>query len=172
MTRQAEIIRDKRRHFAAPGGFHDKLVGGMKLRGYPADFAERTFQQIKGFGSYGFPESHAASFALIAYASAWVKCHHPALFCAALLNSQPMGFYAPAQVVRDAREHDIEVRPIDVNRSGTRKEDLLLHPDELAQVAILRRVLADMHPVEAMELLVNRAKKSKSNAEFLLQMNM
>ncbi|HKR24254.1 MAG TPA: OB-fold nucleic acid binding domain-containing protein, partial [Allosphingosinicella sp.] len=82
------------------------------------DFAERTFKQIEGFGSYGFPESHAASFAKIAYASSWMKCHHPDVFAAALLNAQPMGFYAPAQIVRDAREHGVEVRPVCVANSG------------------------------------------------------
>ena len=97
--------------------FHDKLVDGMVARGYTRDFAERTFKQIEGFGSYGFPESHAASFAKIAYASSWMKCHHPDIFCAALLNAQPMGFYAPAQIVRDAREHGVEVRPVCINAS-------------------------------------------------------
>jgi len=96
---------------------HDKFVGGMTGRGYDPDFAERCFKQISGFGEYGFPESHAASFALLVYASAWIKRHHPAVFAAALLNSQPMGFYAPAQIIRDAREHGVEVRPIDVNSS-------------------------------------------------------
>jgi error-prone DNA polymerase len=91
--------------------FRDKLVQGMIDNGYDPAFAERTFKQLEGFGSYGFPESHAASFALIAYASSWMKCHHPEVFCCAILNSQPMGFYAPAQVVRDAREHGVEVRP-------------------------------------------------------------
>src|SRR5262249_4298578 len=85
--------------------------------GYERDFAEKTFRQLEGFGSYGFPESHAASFALIAYASSWMKCWHPDVFCAALLNAQPMGFYAPAQIVRDARAHGVEVRPVDVNHS-------------------------------------------------------
>jgi error-prone DNA polymerase len=99
------------------GGFRDKMIQGMLGNGYTQDFAERTFKQIEGFGSYGFPESHAASFAKIAYASCWVKCHHPDVFCAALLNAQPMGFYAPAQIVRDAREHGVEVRPVCVNAS-------------------------------------------------------
>jgi error-prone DNA polymerase len=89
----------------------------MVARGYEQAFAEKTFRQLEGFGSYGFPESHAASFALIAYASSWLKCHHPDVFCAALLNAQPMGFYAPAQIVRDARDHGVEVRPICVNAS-------------------------------------------------------
>lgn len=97
--------------------YHEQLVGGMVARGYDADFAERCFQQIKGFGEYGFPESHAQAFAWLAYVSAWLKCRHPAAFTAALLNSQPMGFYAPAQLVRDAREHGVEVRAADVNAS-------------------------------------------------------
>ena len=97
--------------------FFAKMVDGMTARGYTQDFAERCFHQIEGFGTYGFPESHAASFALLVYVSAWLKCHHPAAFACALLNSQPMGFYAPAQIVRDAREHGVEVRAIDVAAS-------------------------------------------------------
>ncbi|WP_093993402.1 error-prone DNA polymerase [Flavimaricola marinus] len=99
------------------GLLEDKMVGRMTTRGYDEDFARRCFNQIKGFGEYGFPESHAASFAHLVYVSSWLKCHFPAVFCAALLNSQPMGFYAPAQIVRDAREHGVEVRPPDVNYS-------------------------------------------------------
>src|SRR5205085_6499231 len=90
---------------------------GMLGNGYTREFAERVFEQIRGFGEYGFPESHAASFALLVYASAWIKRHHPAAFCAALLNSQPMGFYAPAQIIRDAIEHGVQVLPVDVNHS-------------------------------------------------------
>ncbi len=97
--------------------FHDKMVEGMVARGYDRDFASRCFKQIEGFGSYGFPESHAASFALLVYASAWFKCFYPEIFAAALINSQPMGFYAPAQIVRDARNHGVEVREVDVNFS-------------------------------------------------------
>jgi error-prone DNA polymerase len=97
--------------------FGEKLMSGMIANGYDPKFAERCFEQVKGFSGYGFPESHAASFALLVYVSAWLKCHYPAAFAAALLNSQPMGFYAPAQIVRDAREHDVTVLPIDVNRS-------------------------------------------------------
>ena len=95
----------------------EKMVGRMVKRGYDAEFAERCFNQIKGFGEYGFPESHAASFAQLVYVSSWLKCHYPAAFCAALLNSQPMGFYAPAQIVRDAQNHDVTVQPVDVNFS-------------------------------------------------------
>lgn len=95
----------------------DKLVNGMLARGYTPEFAQKMFDQLRGFGSYGFPQSHAMSFALIAYASSWIKCHHPEVFCASLLNSQPMGFYAIAQLVTDAREHGVEILPICINRS-------------------------------------------------------
>ena len=98
--------------------YQDKMINGMIERGYERDFAERCYKQIEGFGSYGFPESHAQAFAHLVYISSWLKCHQPAIFAAALLNSQPMGFYAPAQLVRDAQEHGVEVRPIDVNASG------------------------------------------------------
>jgi error-prone DNA polymerase len=117
---EADQLRRAMATFKLTGGvshFYDKLVGGMVERGYPKDFAERTFKQIEGFGSYGFPESHAASFAKIAYASCWMKYHHPDVFCAALLNAQPMGFYAPAQIVRDAQNHGVEVRPVSINHS-------------------------------------------------------
>ncbi|MDH3472441.1 MAG: error-prone DNA polymerase [Rhodospirillales bacterium] len=113
--------------------FGDKLIEGMVARGYDRDFAERCFHQIEGFGTYGFPESHAASFALLVYVSAWLKCHHPAVFAAALLNSQPMGFYAPAQIVRDARDHGVEVRPLDVNSSDW---DCTLEPGETGGLAL------------------------------------
>ena len=89
----------------------------MLAHGYTEEFARNLFSQIEGFGSYGFPESHAASFALLVYISAWIKCHHPAVFLASLLNSQPMGFYGPAQLVADARRHGVEIYPVDVNLS-------------------------------------------------------
>ncbi len=117
---EADMLRKSMATFKFTGGvsrFKDKLIEGMVERGYDREFAEKTFSQLEGFGSYGFPESHAASFALIAYASAWLKCWHPDVFCAALLNSQPMGFYAPAQIVRDAIEHGVDVRPVCVNAS-------------------------------------------------------
>ena len=98
--------------------FEQKLTDGMMARGYSLDFAERLYKQIQGFGVYGFPESHSASFALLAYVSAWLKRHHPAAFCCALLNSQPMGFYSPSQLLQDAQRHQIEIRPIDVCHSG------------------------------------------------------
>ncbi|MGD1885069.1 MAG: error-prone DNA polymerase [Paracoccaceae bacterium] len=115
------------------GALEDKMVSRMIRRGYDPEFAARCFNQIKGFGDYGFPESHAASFALLVYISSWIKCHYPDVFCAALLNSQPMGFYAPAQIVRDAREHGVEVRPPDVNFSHW---DNTLEPSGLGVFAV------------------------------------
>ncbi|MBP1847354.1 error-prone DNA polymerase [Rhizobium petrolearium] len=117
---EADQLRRAMATFKFTGGvsrFKDKLVSGMIRNGYSPEFAERTFGQLEGFGSYGFPESHAASFALIAYASNYVKCHYPDVFCAALLNAQPMGFYMPAQIVADAKKHGVEVRPVCTNRS-------------------------------------------------------
>ncbi len=105
------------RNVGTIGKFEEKMVGGMIARGYEPEFAQNCFEQIKGFGSYGFPESHAAAFAQLVYISSWVKCHHPDAFAAALLNSQPMGFYAPAQIVGDARKNGVEVREIDVSFS-------------------------------------------------------
>ncbi|HEU0133679.1 MAG TPA: error-prone DNA polymerase [Allosphingosinicella sp.] len=116
----ADRLRRSMATFKSTGGvsrFQDQMIEGMVERGYARDFAERTFRQIEGFGSYGFPESHAASFAKIAYASSWMKCHHPDVFCAAILNAQPMGFYQPSQLVRDAQNHGVEVRPVCINRS-------------------------------------------------------
>ncbi len=127
---EADQLRKSMATFKFTGGvsrFKDKLVSGMIRNGYTPEFAEKTFSQLEGFGSYGFPESHAASFALIAYASNYVKCHFPDVFCAALLNSQPMGFYAPAQIVADARKHGVEIRPVCVNRS---RWDCTLEPVE------------------------------------------
>lgn len=117
---EADQLRRAMAAWRRPGiidQFRRKLIAGMRERGLPEDFAELVYQQIQGFGSYGFPESHAASFARLVYISAWLKCHHPAFFTAALLNSQPLGFYAPSQLVRDLREHKVEVRPVDVNCS-------------------------------------------------------
>ncbi len=105
------------RHVGTIQTFEAKMVEGMVRRGYERAFAQRCYEQIKGFGSYGFPESHAAAFAHLVYVSSWIKCHHPDVFAAAILNAQPMGFYAPAQLVRDAREHGVEVREIDINSS-------------------------------------------------------
>jgi len=119
-SHDATRLRKAMATFRSRGRVHelqDLMVGNMIARGYDPEFAERCFNQIKGFGEYGFPESHAASFAKLVYISSWLKCHYPAAFAAALLNSQPMGFYAPAQIVRDAQEHGVTVLPIDVNLS-------------------------------------------------------
>ena len=117
---EADRLRRAMAAWKRKGGlepFEEKLKSGMRANGYSDDFADRLYQQILGFGEYGFPESHSASFALLVYVSSWLKHHHPAAFCAALLNSQPMGFYAPAQLVQDARRHGVEVLPADVNAS-------------------------------------------------------
>jgi error-prone DNA polymerase len=139
------------RHNGDVGVYGAKFVQGMVTRGYDPAFADRCFRQIEGFGSYGFPESHAISFAKLVYVSAWLKCHRPDVFCAAMLNSQPMGFYQPAQLVRDAREHGVEVRPVDILASSW---ESTLEPSlppllssavrlGLRQVAGLKRVEAD-----------------------------
>jgi error-prone DNA polymerase len=117
---EANRLRKAMATFRSRGMVHEheeRMVGRMVERGYDPEFAARCFNQIKGFGEYGFPESHAASFAHLVYVSSWLKCHYPAAFAAALLNSQPMGFYAPAQIVRDAAEHGVTVLPVDVNCS-------------------------------------------------------
>jgi len=117
---EADELRRSMATFKMTGGvgkFRDRLVGGMLNNGYDEEFAKTTITQIEGFGSYGFPESHAASFALLAYASAWLRCHHPDIFCCAILNAQPMGFYAPAQIIRDAQNHGVEILPVCVAAS-------------------------------------------------------
>ncbi|WP_142684440.1 error-prone DNA polymerase [Chitinophaga polysaccharea] len=117
---EADELRRSMATFKAPGQvsrLRDKLVNGMVAKGYEAEFAQRVFKQLEGFGSYGFPESHAASFALLVYVSSWLKCHYPDVFACALLNSLPMGFYQPAQIVTDARKHGVDVKPVDVNLS-------------------------------------------------------
>ncbi len=133
---QADRLRRSLATFKKHGNvseFRSLFLRGMARNGYDADFSERCFSQIEGFGAYGFPESHAASFALLVYASAWIKCHHPGIFACALLNSQPMGFYAPAQIVRDARAHGVEVRPICINASYW---DNVMEPDGQGGLAL------------------------------------
>src|ERR1700732_492563 len=118
---EADRLRRAMAAWKRKGGvepFQKQLIDGMHAKGYADSFAQQIFKQILGFGDYGFPESHSASFALLVYTSAWLKHYAPAAFCAALVNSQPMGFYAPAQLVRDARTHGVEVRPVDVTISG------------------------------------------------------
>ena len=117
---EADQLRRAMAAWRRKGGlekYYDKIVNGMTSRGYEQAFAEAIFEQIKGFSEYGFPESHAASFALLVYASCWIKCHHPAEFLAAMLNSQPLGFYSPSQLVQDAKRHGVEVRRVDVMHS-------------------------------------------------------
>jgi error-prone DNA polymerase len=128
---EADQLRRAMAAWRRPGlisEFQEKLLRGMVANGLSLEFAERVFHQIRGFGEYGFPESHAASFALLVYVSAWLKCHYPAAFAAAVINSQPMGFYAPAQLVRNAQEHGVEVQRIDVNESAW---DCTLEPVDL-----------------------------------------
>jgi error-prone DNA polymerase len=155
---EADQLRRSMATFKFTGGIHkfqEKLITGMRDNGYTREFAERTFRQLEGFGSYGFPESHAASFALIAYASSWMKCHHPDVFLAAILNAQPMGFYAPAQLVRDAREHGVEIRPVDINRSDW---DCTLEDtaDRLCAVRLGFCMVRDLSKKEAEQLVDRR----------------
>jgi len=167
---EADQLRRAMATFKFTGGvshFRDKLVSGMLERGYTAEFAEKTFGQLEGFGSYGFPESHAASFALIAYASSWLKCHHPDVFCAALLNAQPMGFYAPAQIVRDAREHGVEIRPVCVNAS---RWDCTLEPTDREDRFAVRlglRMVRGLANADAARLVVHRDGRAFSTIEEL-----
>jgi error-prone DNA polymerase len=166
---EADQLRRAMATFKFTGGvshFRDKLVGGMVERGYTEEFATRTFTQLEGFGSYGFPESHAASFALIAYASSWLKCWHPDVFCAALLNAQPMGFYAPAQIVRDARDHGVEVRPVCVNAS---RWDCTLEPigqDKFA-VRLGMRMVRGLANADAAKILAGRADRTFASVDDL-----
>ena len=156
---EADQLRRAMATFKHTGGvskFGAKLIAGMVANGYEREFAEKTFRQLEGFGSYGFPESHAASFALIAYASSWMKCWHPDVFCAALLNAQPMGFYAPAQIVRDARDHGVEVRPVCINAS---RWDCTLEPtdiDDRFAVRLGLRMVRGLANVDAARILAAR----------------
>jgi error-prone DNA polymerase len=139
------------RHNGTVHLFRDKFINGMTTRGYDRDFAENCFGQIEGFGEYGFPESHAASFALLVYASSWIKCRYPDVFCAAILNSQPMGFYQPAQLVRDARQHDVEIRAADVNFSDW---DCTLEPDHAVRLGF--RLIHGLNEDELKKLIAVR----------------
>jgi error-prone DNA polymerase len=130
---EADQLRRSMAAWRRKGGlekFHDRVIDGMLARGYPRDFADRVFRQIEGFGEYGFPESHAASFALLVYVSCWIKCHHPDAFLAALLNAQPLGFYSPSQLVQDARRNGVQVLAVDVSKSDA--ETMLDIPATLA----------------------------------------
>lgn len=168
---EADQLRRAMATFKHTGGvskFGEKLINGMIANGYERDFAERTFQQLEGFGSYGFPESHAASFALIAYASSWIKCWHADVFCASLINSQPMGFYAPAQIVRDAQEHGVEVRPVCINES---RWDCTLEPrdadDGRLAVRLGLRMVKGLGNAEAARLISARARQPYASVDDL-----
>ncbi|PJR92461.1 error-prone DNA polymerase [Ochrobactrum sp. 695/2009] len=166
---EADQLRKSMATFKFSGGvskFKARLVAGMVKNGYSEEFAERTFSQLEGFGSYGFPESHAASFALIAYASSWVKCHHPDAFCAALLNSQPMGFYAPAQIVSDARAHGVEVRPVCINAS---RWDCTLEPADGDRKAVRlgMRMVKGLSTGDAARIVAARADEAFDSADDL-----
>ena len=160
---EADQLRRAMATFKHTGGvskFGEKLIASMIANGYEQEFAEKTFKQLEGFGSYGFPESHAASFALIAYASSWMKCWHPDVFCAALLNAQPMGFYAPAQIVRDARDHGIDVRPVCVNAS---RWDCTLEPtdrEDRFAVRLGMRMVKGLANADAAAIIAARAEQA------------
>ena len=163
---EADQLRRSMAAWRRKGGlepFRDRVIGGMLARGYPREFAERIFRQIEGFGEYGFPESHAASFALLVYVSCWIKCHHPDAFLAAMLNAQPLGFYSPSQLVQDARRHGIQVLPADVQISS---EESMLEPITTDQTPpdeqTERRSPSDMH--WAVRMGLNRIKGLSAQA--------
>ncbi|WP_346237040.1 error-prone DNA polymerase [Niabella insulamsoli] len=166
---EADALRRSMATFKAYGmvkQFHDKLIGGMIKNGYAQAYAEKVFKQLEGFGSYGFPESHAVSFALLVYISSWLKCHYPDVFAAGLLNSQPMGFYAPAQIVKDAQQHGVTVLPVDINFSFW---DNTLEATETGRCAIrlgFRQVKGLGEA--AIEILVAARKKAFTNINQLL----
>jgi error-prone DNA polymerase len=172
---EADQLRRSMAAWRRKGGlehFEARLVRGMLERGYTREFAEAIYRQILGFGEYGFPESHSASFALLVYVSAWLKCHKPAEFCAALLNSQPMGFYAPAQLVRDAQRHGVEVRPVDVATSAWdctlegRALRLGLRMVSGLSAAGVQRIVAS-RPFESVDDLSRRAALNRRDLECL-----
>jgi error-prone DNA polymerase len=165
---EADQLRRAMATFKFTGGvskFKDKLVSGMVKNGYSAEFAERTFSQLEGFGSYGFPESHAASFALIAYASSWVKCWHPDVFCTALINSQPMGFYSVAQIVTDARQHGVEVRPVCVNSSRWNCTMEPMAGTDRFAVRLGMRVVKGLAQNDAAKIILARANQDFESAD-------
>jgi error-prone DNA polymerase len=152
------------------GPFEKRIVEGMVAKGYEREYAERIFHQVEGFGEYGFPESHAASFAFLVYISSWIKCHEPSAFLAALLNSQPMGFYSPSQLIQDARRHDVPVRPIDVTTSvwDSTLED---NPDdaELPAVRLGLNRVGGFNEAAAQRLLAEREARPFASVEELAQ---
>lgn len=167
---EADMLRKSMATFKFSGGvskFKTKLINGMVANGFEPELAERTFTQIEGFGSYGFPESHAASFALIAYASCWLKCWHPDVFCAALLNSRPIRFYALAQIVRDAQAHRVAIRAVCVNAS---RWDCTLEPmeDEVSfAVRLGLRVVKGLANADAATIISTRADRPFASVDDL-----
>jgi error-prone DNA polymerase len=188
---EADQLRRAMAAWKRKGGmeqYYDRIVSGMLERGYTLEFAEAIFSQIQGFGEYGFPESHAASFALLAYASSWLKCHEPAAFLCALLNSQPMGFYSPSQLVQDGRRHGIEVRPTDVGISGwdsaleeLDSEDRTRQPAVRLGMSLLRGMKQEtaariedaraIRPFESVADLARRAQLDRSDLQVLAGAN-
>lgn len=170
---EADELRRSMATFKAHGqvsAFRKKLVDGMVENGYKEEFAHRVFKQIEGFGSYGFPESHAASFALLVYVSSWIKCHYPDVFACAILNSLPMGFYQPAQLVMDARKHGVEVRPVDINYSFW---DYVLEEksDNYKALRLGFRQISGLN-TEDMELLTGQRKQPYGNLTELLNIGL
>jgi len=169
---EADQLRRSMAAWKRHGGlehFEGRILEGMRKNGYTQEYAQRIFEQIKGFGSYGFPESHAASFALLAYVSAWLKCHHPAAFACALINSYPMGFYAPAQIVADLRRHQGDVRPVDVTDSDW---DCTLKPCRNSEAFALRlglRMIAGFREDDAARLMRARAERPFTDVADLVQ---
>ena len=161
---EADRLRRAMATFRKNGDIHtffDKMVNGMIERGYDAEFAQRCFKQIEGFGTYGFPESHAASFALLVYASAWLKCHYPEVFTCALLNAQPMGFYSPAQLIADAQRSGVEVRPVDINYSAW-DSTLELVPQARHALRLGLRLVKGLNAVEAARITACRSEGYQS----------
>jgi error-prone DNA polymerase len=155
------------------GPFRDKLLAGMLARGYSAHYAEQIYRQIQGFGEYGFPESHAASFALLVYVSAWLKCHEPAAFCAALLDAQPLGFYAPAQIVQDARRHGVQVLAVDALESDWHCRLVpapdATAPDSAPAVRLGLKLVAGFNEAAATRLIQARTARRPADLEDLVR---
>lgn len=150
------------------GGFEEKLISGMRERGYKEEFARQIFRQIEGFGEYGFPESHSASFALLVYVSSWLKCHEPAAFTCALLNSQPMGFYSASQLVQDVQRHGVQVRPVDINHSFW---DCSLEADDEGNASLRLgfRMVKGLSEVAGRRIVAERCSGGYKQAQQLLE---
>lgn len=164
---EADQLRRAMAAWKRKGGlepFRQRLLDGMLARGYSADYAEQIYRMAQGFGEYGFPESHSASFALLVYISSWLKCHHPAAFCAGLLNSQPLGFYSPSQLVQDARRHHVEVRPVDVMTSLW-QSTLEARPDGEPALRLGLHMIKGLGEDAAQRIVAARQKSAFSDSE-------